>query len=201
MEKPASRFGRSFFAIALLLGSAPFSGNVAADTVVYENGEQRRGTWQVYDKSPPGARVTFPYNAARGGRVVRLDGDGIRNGYMLGGVSAETGGWNDVNGFVVSWRQRAAVPFRVYVAASTTKGLRYFFYTDISASFGLMDGRYVHHGLGPGSRNGAWQTMERDLLADLESVEPDNVLLAVHGFLARGDILLDDITLSDECYF
>ena len=58
-----------------------------------------------------------------------------------------------------------------------------------------ISGEYVTFGLGAGSKNGTWQTFERNLSADLSAAEPGNSLLEVNQLLFRGAGRLDAVSL------
>ncbi len=52
--------------------------------------------------------------------------------------------------------------FVVYIVVQTTDGFRYIYYTAADHD-NLGDDKYIHHGLGTGSRDGYWHTITRDL--------------------------------------
>ena len=168
-----------------------------AQQFVYEDAEDgSAGRWRVVDDTPAGASVSVVSDPSLGSQVIQLSGNGTDNAYRIGGSTAAGGGWNDTSRFFLSWKMRSAENFAVYVAVSTSSGFRYLTYDTRADDRGLFGGYYVHHGLGPASRDDTWRTVERDLVADLADVEPDNTLLAVHGFFTRGSFRLDDLSLS-----
>ncbi len=92
----------------------------------------------------------------------------------------------------IRWSMNFNSSYVVYITAQTRDGFRYLYYTP-SATNQLGDGPYIHHGLGSGSIDGSWQTITRDLQADLKEAQPDNELEYIQGFLIRGSGMVDDI--------
>jgi len=126
----------------------------------------------------------------------QFDGDGSRNGYLLGSVSTDQAAWDNRDQFTLQWRLRASEAFVVYARIQTRDGLRYLRYDTRSGdSLANPRGTVIHHGLGRGARNDQWQTWTRDLAADLADAQPDNPLVAVQGFLVRGSLRIDDVRL------
>ena len=169
--------------------------------VVHENAEDRSSArWDVYDNVPAGAAVTVVNDAVLDSSVIEFasagSGAGTSNGYRIGGLATNRGGWNDTSRSLISWRMRTEERFNLFITAETTAGFRYFFYNDQSLDRGLTNGIYIHHGLGADARNGQWRTVSRDLVADLANAEPGNTLLSVQGFIVRGNLRLDDLTLA-----
>jgi hypothetical protein len=58
--------------------------------------------------------------------------------------------------------------------------------------------QYVIRGLGTATKDGTWQTITRDLEADLKAFQPDNHILSVNAFLIRGSGWVDDIILMGD---
>ena len=85
--------------------------------------------------------------------------------------------------------------YKIYIAVETEKGLRYLYYTHNNSDKGLINNKYIHHGLGTVSMNGEWQEFTRNLETDLKEYEQDNHILSVNGFKIQGSAKLDDIEL------
>lgn len=153
--------------------------------------------WTVYDASPPGASINVSQNAELGSQVYELSGTGTLNGFRLGGTSASTG-FSITDKPVISWQQLTSESFRIYIAITTSNGFRYMSYSESNNSRGLSsNGRHIFLGLGEQSMSGQWVTIERNLVEDLATFEPGNTLLAIHGFLVRGSMSLDNIRFLD----
>ncbi len=146
--------------------------------------------WDTYDNDPVGATIANVTDDQRTGRVIQFTGSGTDNGYRL--RSANGSYWNDTKFKVIEWSARYDQNFVVYIAAQTTNGFRYIYYTP-SDTYNLGTGTYVHHGLGSSAKDGTWRTFVRDLAHDLKEAQPDNELTAVLGFLIRGSGKVDDI--------
>jgi hypothetical protein len=170
---------------------------------VYESAEDEsiKG-WMVYDKTPTGATISNIED--NGNRVIQLQGDGIKNGYLLGDWSGGANVWNNTKEKTITWRMKYDEDFVVYVSVETKKGHRFIYYDDREADGGWIskvisghgiDSKYIHYGLGSDASDGTWRTYIRDLEEDLKEVEPDNVILSVNGIHIRGSGLVDDIQL------
>ena len=168
------------------------TGGGAGDGTVFEDAEDGDTLgWTIYDKTPAGAAIANVADAAAGSRVIALSGTGDQNGFLLGGTSAASGGWDSPR-TVLSWRMSAPDAFRAFVALDTADGFRYLQYDPGERR--ELDDPYVKVGLG--NVAAGWATYTRDLAADLASVEPGNAILAVHGLLLRGSLRIDDVALS-----
>ena len=161
------------------------------DFVMIEDAEDNTTIgWSVYDNSPEGATITN-VDDGTGNRVIKLDGDGLYNGYMLGH-------WGS-NGFnlaksSLSWKMKYNEPFSVYVVVKTEDGNRYLWYSSTDIDKGLiLGGRYIHYGIGANVVNGEWHTFTRNLEADLQNHLSDLHVLGIKAFLVRGSGLVDEI--------
>lgn len=155
--------------------------------------------WDIYDNSPAGARITTVWDNELGAQVVELSGQGMGNGYRLGGASVELNGWNETSRFNLSWQMRTTDDFGVYIAVETAWGFRFLSYDARSKNaVPTKKGSYIFNGLGSESISGNWLTVNRDLSADLNTGEPGgNQILAVHGFYVRGNLRLHGIEFSE----
>jgi len=153
--------------------------------------------WKVYDNTPIGASISSVYDDDTQSNVIVLNGSGRSNGYILGKQSGtDAWGSTDTN---LTWRMKYSENYTIYISVQTTKGHRYLYYDQRENALGLAShGGYVHHGLGNQSINGTWQTLTRDLQADLQEFEPHNSIITVNAFLIRGSGRVDDITLHDR---
>ncbi len=157
---------------------------------VKENAEDGRTTdWGVYDSSPAG---TVSNVLLDGRRVIHLQGGGTGTGYRYPYSSSHY--WNDAQHLLIRWSMKYAEDYYVYVSVDTTAGHRYIYYTPVDYD-NLGTSGYVHHGLGVSSKDGAWHTFERDLLADLHDAQPSVDIIDVNAILFRGSGYVDDIQL------
>ncbi|MFK7995627.1 MAG: family 16 glycosylhydrolase [Granulosicoccus sp.] len=166
-------------------------------TVVFDSEDGAMDNWAVYDQSPAGASIANVPDTDLDSLVIELTGSGTGNGYRLGGATASSG-FNITGRYHASWRYKSSESVVFYIAASTTNGYRYISYESRDVSRGLVSNRYIFTALGVPDNTGRWRTVERDLAADLEAAEPGNTLLAIHGFLVRGSMRLDDISFSTD---
>lgn len=176
-------------------GTNPADAASYPTSIVYEDSEDGDTSgWDIYDDAPAGSTVTNIYDDDRGSRVIEFNGAATANGYRLRNDSGSY--WDDTNFKVMEWSMRYNENFIVYIAAQTSDGFRYIYYTS-SASDNLGTGTYIHHGLGSEIRDGNWHTVVRDLESDLQDAQPGNQLEAVLGFLIRGSGMVDDITTHE----
>ncbi len=152
--------------------------------------------WVVSDNKPAGALISVVSEPMLAKSVVETSGAGRTNAYRTGGTN-ESNGWNNQNEFLITWRLQASEAVNVYVRVDTELGWRYLQYNQ-STKTNLLNrtGRYIHHGLGPDLIDGNWHTWTRDLASDLQAAEPENQLLAVHGFQVRGNMRIDGVQLN-----
>lgn len=158
---------------------------------VYEDAEDRStDRWRVIDNTPPGAAISNVADADQRSRVIALSGAGTANAYRLVGPHGEN--WGNTVDQRLGWSHQFSEYYALYVEVSTRLGSREIKYTPDSGAPDL-NGSQVRIRLGEGTRNGAWQTFERDLNADLQRVEPDNALTSIDGFYVKGSGRLDNI--------
>jgi len=171
----------------------PFINN--SSETIYEDAEDKQTTgWRVYDSSPSGATITNVYDSSKKSRVIKLSGSGTSNGFVLGGYYKNSTSWKNSTKKSIKWSMKTDKAYYVFVSLDTKKGHRYVYYTNASNNNG-KNGKYIHHGLGSTSSNGNWHNFTRNLEADLKEYESDNSIIAVEGFLVRGNVRLDDIAL------
>ncbi|MGQ7846301.1 DUF1800 family protein [Granulosicoccus sp. 3-233] len=169
-----------------------------AFATTYSDAESGVGDWQVYDQSPAGAEIVTEYDDILESQVIETRGVGRNNGYLLGGTSAENG-WNNTSEFHANWRMQVTEAYTLYIRIDTSDGWRYLTYSNSNSdALANSTGQYIRYGLGSSSTDGTWRVFSRDLASDLTNAQPENTLLAVNGFLVRGSMRLDDITLATE---
>ena len=167
------------------------------EQIIYEDGQDLNTEgWSIYDASPAGATINNVYDSDKKSRVIQLQGEGARNGYMFGNWGGRAGALNEQNRKRLTFNMNFSAGFSFYVTVQTTNGQRYLYYTQASANRGLISNRYIHYGLGSGYSDGEWHLFSRDLEADLQAVEAGNSIISIDGILVRGSGKLDDIILS-----
>jgi len=178
--------------------------------VVYEDAEDgQKSRWSIYDNAPDGATINNVYDAAKASKVIAVNGSGLDNGFILGAWDSQNGWKNTINK-EISWDMNFNDHFVIYVSVITAQGHRFMTYSPMSdntfATRGIVDlgihdqggYRYIHLGLNPNTRGGSWQTIARNLEADLKKFEPNNSLVSVTSFLVRGSGKLDNIKMFDS---
>ena len=159
-------------------------------TTLYENGDDA-SDWRVSDNRPAGATVSsVPDN---GGNVIEFKGHGVKNAYLLGDKRDSADAWNNSEDKKIEWSMKFNESFRISIFVETTDGARVLYY-DNKKGKGKRRTK-IHYGLGSDSSNGEWQTITRDLEADLKAFESDNKIETVYGFMVRGSGRVDDIIL------
>jgi len=172
---------------------------------VKSNGDNTTG-WYVYDADPAGATIASEYDDAKGSNVIRLNGDGLKNGYTLGWTAHDWDSstnklmkWSESTNKTIKWSMKYSEDFVIYVRLNTKDGYRYLFYTDANLNYGTASyydaPHYIHNGLGSASKDGTWKTFTRNLSADLKRFNPNNEIITVDGFFVRGSGLIDDVEL------
>ncbi len=163
---------------------------------VVSNGDNSND-WMVYDQSPLGATIKT-VNDAQKGNIIKLTGDGIQNGYVIGYSFSKGSSWRDTTNTNIKWSMKYSEDFIIYVRVNTKEGYRYLFYTNSNKNYGESNydkPHYIHNGLGIASNDGTWRTFSRDLNADLKRHQPSNEIISVDGFFVRGSGLIDDVEL------
>jgi len=160
-------------------------------SVVYEDAQD--GTidgWTIFQNSSGSATITNISDAQRGSKVIKLQGDGLADAYML--RDAQNNDWNNTTDHILEWSLNYSEYFTIYVDVQTTKGRRYIVYNPRDDDRGLS-GEYILFGVGANIIDGNWHTITRDLSRDIESVEADNRLISINGMIIRGSGLIDDV--------
>ncbi|RZQ51242.1 hypothetical protein C1E23_20585, partial [Pseudoalteromonas phenolica] len=147
--------------------------------------------WDVYDPSPAGAKMQAVYDEEYGREVMQLTGSGTSNGFRVQNEGRSP--WN-ITDTTLSWDINYNNSYVFYVSVDTPKGHRYITYRAGTHGSYLSNG-YAQIALPTSTKNGQWQNITRDLLADLQSVEPDNTINNVNALLIRGSGKIGQISL------
>ena len=147
----------------------------------------------IYDTSPAGATVSSVFDEEKGTNVVQLSGTGQQNGFRL--LSNDNLEWNNTSETNLSWDIKFSEELQVAIKIQTTDGVRYLRYM-IGNAAPNQSGNYITHYLSAEHIDGNWHTIERDLIADLAELEPDNTVLSVEDMSIRGSGRIDNVQLK-----
>ncbi|WP_261591528.1 putative Ig domain-containing protein, partial [Pseudoalteromonas holothuriae] len=162
--------------------------------IIYQshNSPVNRAKWQVYDNDPAGATMTPVFDSGYGKEVIEVKGGARSNGYRL--RVSPTQNWSS-KGREISWDMNYAEGYSIFVSVTTTSGHRYLtYYAGDKASH--LSGQYATHYLPDTTTNGSWQTITRDLQADLAMVEQNVTITNINAFLIRGSGKVGEVRLS-----
>jgi len=167
----------------------------------YEDG-QTNEKWSIIKvdpsgkKTPLGATVSSEFDKTLNSKVIVFRGRGKSNQYLTGAKADGALSWKEQRNFVLSWKMKISEEYRIRVFVETEKGSRIFDFTSSNNAVGsIFNEKYIGIGLGTKSKNGSWQEYKFDLAKEVQKLEPDNKLLAVHGFKVMGSARIDDIIL------
>ncbi|MEE9429461.1 MAG: T9SS type A sorting domain-containing protein [Melioribacteraceae bacterium] len=183
-----------YFLVVIFL----FQGLIIAQTV-YEDAEDGAITrWAVYDDAPTGSTIINVFDGERGSKVIKLDGSGTDNGFSLtDGAPYEWDYMSNSSEFILEWSMKTSNLYEIYAYINTSAGLYYLNYSADDITDVSVVGEYVYYGLGADSKDGTWQTFERNLKTDFESAVPGQTISEVKTFLIRcQDTRLDDLKLK-----
>jgi VCBS repeat-containing protein len=163
---------------------------------IWEDAEDGAITgWKVYDEEPAGALIENVVEDDRQGRVIKLTGTGVKNGYRL---RWRDGGKKPGSPFhTLEWSLNFSEDFVICVVAKTTAGTRYISYAPRDDD-PLGEGAHVGFGLGSKVSDGQWHKFVRNLQADLNKAQPGVVIEKVVSVLIRGSGMVDDIKLRQH---
>jgi hypothetical protein len=173
--------------------------NEHINEVVYSDGEDGKTTgWSSYAES---GQITNENNA------IKLKGNGLKSGYMLGGWSNSTGWKNTINK-EISWDMNYNENYVIYLSVETDKGHRFITYSALSQDTFKNNPNYkkeveyggytyLHLGLNPNTKGGSLQTVTRNIEADLKRFDESYSLITVNAFLVRGSGIIDNVKMFD----
>ncbi|MFH1887866.1 MAG: ubiquitin-like protein [Pseudomonadota bacterium] len=163
---------------------------VSSDTTWdFEDGTT--GDWAV-STSPLLTVLQNVVDADLASDVIELRANTMDTWFCMG---APGGGDLGETNTVAQWSLKSEGMFYFYVEVDTPAGTRWMYYTPGDEDK-LLQGDYVHHGLGYATTYGQWSTYCRDLAADLDEAEPGNTINTVNRFCVRGtNVRIDDISL------
>ncbi|MCF2860494.1 hypothetical protein L1286_23815, partial [Pseudoalteromonas sp. SMS1] len=152
--------------------------------------------WHTYDETPENAKISTVFDADYGKEVAEFKGFGKENGFRIH-ESTSFGATPDMT--TLRWDMKFSEDYTFYVSVDTPKGHRYITYhSDTTAP--VVHKEYIEMPLPNAAHAGQWRTIQRDLLADLQSLEPDNTITKVKSFLLRGSGRIGDVVLSSQTH-
>jgi hypothetical protein len=160
---------------------------------VYEDGNGAIN-WRVSDNKPSGATIHTVLDDNRS--VIEFKGRGVKNAYLLGDKRDSNNAWNNTQNRYITWSMKFDSSFRISLFIKTKKGSRVIYYDNKSGKGERR--KKIHYGLGGDSTNGRWQTITRDIEADIQAFETNNKLVTVYGFMVRGNGKIHYISMDDE---
>jgi len=153
--------------------------------------------WQIIDNAPSGAKVSNIYDNEKMSKVINFSNpnaaDSDENAYRLGGQ------WNNRENFNIKWDMKTTQEYIIDVELITQNGNKVLRYSDYHEDYISAD-EEITLGLGKTSINGDWHTFHRNLVKDLQLVEPDNNIISVESFTVRAKGSFDNIELYSDPY-
>ncbi|NOZ90012.1 MAG: hypothetical protein GXO60_01870 [Epsilonproteobacteria bacterium] len=156
--------------------------------------------WRIYSGDTNQATITNAYDADRGSRVIKLDGQGKATGYRFDNNSARAI-YHSGSDIDMCWSMKASEDYTVYLRVETPDGRKYITYTPRDDNRGVS-GNSVRMGLGANSTDGRWHEY---------CVRPGAILSSYFGddkgymrdswirtIFIRGSVSIDDIYSSPE---
>jgi len=169
-------------------------------SIVLENAEAKTtSNWSDYSLN--GGVITNKYDTAKKSRVISLKGNGYANQYILGAdYMGQTDSLNETKYQNIQWSMKNSDGFVISLIVNTKDGVRYINYYDGEFTQPTIDGDTLVFSLGQHASDGKWHTFIRNIQEDIFSLEPNNKLLAVDGFLVTGSMLIDDLELFNALH-
>ena len=130
--------------------------------------------------------------ADNGGRAIELRGTSSTTFSLK---NADGTLWHDNVNDTLTWDMKASAMYYLMVDLQTANGHRYLLYTPSETDLGVS-GEYLRFGLGVVSKNGTWQSHNRNLAADVSAAEPGNTILEVNQILYKGPGFFDNVRLT-----
>jgi hypothetical protein len=168
-----------------------------AATTTYETGSsQVWDRWQITRARGSDSTVSSTFDSNLGSAVLSFSANSANRSstFQLGGFNSRTG-WNNKSQKNLSLKLNSLDSFIINVRLDTELGARYIRYKNTDSNPSKRRST-IDVGLGENIANGNWQSINRNLQADLESADPGNRITAVHGLLVRGILKLDEVKLS-----
>ena len=176
--------------VAVELCNQFVQGNLVHNITMREDAEDGDiDDWETYDTTAD-TTVINVYDADKRSNVIVLQGnDGLDNGFRYSNGNL----WEEENERVLSWEMQYSEDFIFFVTVDTEDGYKTFEYQPTNNPGQITaSGRY-NFGLGTDANDGSWHTFNRDLQADLTSLDPGKHIIRIHRIAVRGSGRIDNI--------
>lgn len=151
--------------------------------------------WDMFDNKPAGAVISNEFDPEQG-QVIRLQGDGLKNGFRLRHSNLTPFG--NTSEFFLQADIKFSEPFSILSFLQTVNGNRHIKYSIEAPSGCVLSGNTITCGLDTVFQNGTWQEFIVDLQTDLEAAEPGNTITSVQNFRVRGSGMVDNVKLLSD---
>ncbi len=164
-------------------------GTETTGTQIYDAEDHTTDNWFIFDNWPEGATINNEEN--NGNRIIRLEGTGLKNGFVLRKMDGSY--LNNIDATKIRWDAKFDHDFLIYVALELDDG------NITHLSYRPRD--YRNHPdvlpfvLPETAESGLWETITRDLLKDLHKYLPKRSIASVLDFGVRGGGAIDNIVL------
>ena len=162
-----------FYMLAILTisMSATFAKNSSADWTILNNGL---------------GSIVEVYDHEKQKKVIEFSSHSNRDTYIIGARKGKKA-WREKKSRTIKWSFKYSQNYVAMVTLTTVKGYRSLVYTANDKNFKS----YI--GLGLHTIGGEWVTITRNLEEDLRRQDPTNKIIAVNGFVIRGEGRISDV--------
>ena len=126
------------------------------------------------------------YDNEKKAKVIEFSSHSNRDTYMIGARKGKKA-WGEKKSRTIKWSFKYSQNYVAMVTLTTVKGYRSLVYTANNKNFKS----YI--GLGSHTIQGEWVTITRNLEKDLHRQDPTNKIVAVNGFVIRGEGRIADV--------
>jgi len=126
------------------------------------------------------------YDNEKKAKVIEFFSHSNKDTYINGAKKGKRA-WNNRKSKTLRWSFKYSQNYVAIVTLATIKGYRNIVYTANDKNFKS----YI--GLGSHTKQGEWVTVTRNLEEDLRQQDPTNKIIAVNGFVIRGDGRVADV--------
>ncbi|WP_299589288.1 RHS repeat domain-containing protein, partial [uncultured Microbulbifer sp.] len=147
--------------------------------------------WEIYDSDPAGATVNKVYDDQLGRSVIELNGSGTNNGFRLReGNNGQFTSWGITKSSRASVELKLSGTTRIYYKLQTSKGEAYVSYgVDVKApNVAVLTSKitYYNFPLETQYLDGNWHTLDRDIHADVASLDSEVEVQSIDWLSVRG---------------
>ena len=126
------------------------------------------------------------YDHEKQSNVIEFSSHSNRDTYIIGARKGKKA-WREKKSRTIKWSFKYSQNYVAMVTLTTVKGYRSLVYTANDKNFKS----YI--GLGSHTIAGEWVTITRNLEEDLRQQDPTNKIIAVNGFVIRGEGRISDV--------